>query len=257
MWEYFTLKSAWTRKILADAAQEKQEEIQGHWQQESPFNEVLELERNADTDCKLCAVRTTQRSWAIVKASKRNAGQKESYVNGLLRGFVRLFTRLPCKVLAVMSIAQPFFFLKREHLLLEKDHRDDVGYGRRNLVLCLPALQLLSLFDDNIWWVSAGHGDGNKRKKKHCSQLGANANEAKVFTAHAASFGLCGNLINALKLLATQQTHGDSPIQSIVTGLHERSRRGITRTGQEDSSKQPITVLWTRVGCVATPNRLM
>ena len=34
-------------------------------------------------------------------------------------------------------------------------------------------------------------------------------------------------MINALKLLANQQTDGDSPIQSIVTGLHERSRKGI------------------------------
>ena len=40
--------------------------------------------------------------------------------------------------------------------------------------------------------------------------------------------GLCGNLINALTtLLANQQRDGDSPIQSIVTGLHVRSRRGI------------------------------
>ena len=58
-------------------------------------------------------------------------------------------------------------------------------------------------------------------------QLGANANEAKVFKAHATPQGLCENLINALKLLANQETDGDSPIQSIVTGLHERSRKGI------------------------------
>ena len=58
-------------------------------------------------------------------------------------------------------------------------------------------------------------------------QLGTNANEAKVFKAHAAPQGLCENLINALKLLANEQTDGDSPIQSIVTGLHERSRKGI------------------------------
>ena len=32
---------------------------------------------------------------------------------------------------------------KTEHRLLEKDHRADVGCGRRDLVLCLPALQLL------------------------------------------------------------------------------------------------------------------
>ena len=100
--------------------------------------------------------------------------------------------------------------------------------------------------DDYIWWVSAGHGDGNNRKKKHCNwwcaacggqyewrapnrilvvQLGVNANEAKVFRAHAASLGLCDNLINALKLLANKQKDGDSPFQSIVTDLHERSRR--------------------------------
>ena len=32
-------------------------------------------------------------------------------------------------------------------------------------------------------------------------QLGVNANEAKVFKAHAAPLGLCDNLTNALKLL--------------------------------------------------------
>ena len=58
-------------------------------------------------------------------------------------------------------------------------------------------------------------------------QLSTNTNEAKVFKAHAAPHGLCENLINALKLLANQQTDGDSPIQSIVTGPHERTRKGI------------------------------
>ena len=101
--------------------------------------------------------------------------------------------------------------------------------------------------EDDIWWVSTGHGDSNNRKKKHCNwwcaacggqyewrapdrilvvQFGVNANEAKVFTAYAAPLVLCDNLINALKLLANQQKDGDSPIQSVVTGLHERSRSG-------------------------------
>ena len=63
-------------------------------------------------------------------------------------------------------------------------------------------------------------------------QLGANAHEAKVFRSTCSAFGeLCDNLINALKLLANQQKDGDSPNQSIVTGLHERSRRGIMGTG--------------------------
>ena len=45
--------------------------------------------------------------------------------------------------------------------------------------------------------------------------------------AHTALLGLCDNQVNALKLLANQQKDGDSPIHSIITGLHERSRRGI------------------------------
>ena len=52
MWEYLTFKRAWARKVSADAPQEKQEGIQGQWQQESPFKEVLEqVKRSADTDC--------------------------------------------------------------------------------------------------------------------------------------------------------------------------------------------------------------
>ena len=59
-------------------------------------------------------------------------------------------------------------------------------------------------------------------------QTGAGVSQAKVFKAHASQQGLFENLINALKLLANQQTDGDCPIQSIVTGLYEKSRIGIT-----------------------------
>ena len=48
-----------------------------------------------------------------------------------------------------------------------------------------------------------------------------------MFEAHAVPQGLCENLINALKLLANQQKDGDGPVQSNVTGLCERSRKGI------------------------------
>ena len=101
-------------------------------------------------------------------------------------------------------------------------------------------------WEDYIWSVSSRQGDGNDRTKKQCSwwcaacgdqydwrapnrilvmELSANAHEAKVFKAHAAPQGLCDYLINALKLLANQQKDGDSPIESIVTGLHEKSRK--------------------------------
>ena len=67
-----------------------------------------------------------------------------------------------------------------------------------------------------------GHGDGNNRKKKHCNwwcaacggqyewrapnrilvaQLGANANDAKVFKAHVAPLGLCDKLDQCAKAL--------------------------------------------------------
>ena len=102
--------------------------------------------------------------------------------------------------------------------------------------------------DDCTSCVSTGHGGSNNRKKNHSNQwcaacggpyewralnkilvvqLGVNANEAKVFKTHAAPLGLCDHLINALKLLARQQKDGDSPTQSTVASLHERSRRGI------------------------------
>ena len=41
-------------------------------------------------------------------------------------------------------------------------------------------------------------------------QTGESVNQAKVFRAHAVPQGLCGNLINALKLLANQED-GDGP----------------------------------------------
>ena len=98
-----------------------------------------------------------------------------------------------------------------------------------SLCSCFP-------LDDYVWWVSTEHGDGNNPNKKHCDwvvcsmrspirlestsnrilvvQIGANADRAKVFKAHAAPLGFCDNLVNALKLLANQQKDGDSPIQS-------------------------------------------
>ena len=82
---------------------------------------------------------------------------------------------------------------------------------------------------DSSWWCAiCGEKDGWRAPNSLLVvQTGVSASQAKVFSAHAAPQGLCENLINALKLLANQQKDGDSPIQSIVTGLGERSRKGI------------------------------
>ena len=66
MWEYFTLERAEENMILEDASREKQEGIQGQWQQESPFREILEqARRNEDT---------SQKGTPDGKTSKKNAG---------------------------------------------------------------------------------------------------------------------------------------------------------------------------------------
>ena len=57
-------------------------------------------------------------------------------------------------------------------------------------------------------------------------QTGERVNQAKVFRAHAVPQGLCGNLVNALKLVANQEEDGDGFIQNIVTKLGEGSRKG-------------------------------
>ena len=53
--------------------------------------------------------------------------------------------------------------------------------------------------------------------------------QATVFKAHAVPQGLCGNLINALKLLANQQEDGDGLIHHIVTNFYEVSKKGLTK----------------------------
>ena len=70
-------------------------------------------------------------------------------------------------------------------------------------------------------------------------QDGDDSREAKVFGAHAAPQGLCDKLIDALKLLSNQQRDGDSLVASIVTGLREKSRKGIM-TDPGSSSKWSI-----------------
>ena len=105
------------------------------------------------------------------------------------------------------------------------------GIGRVTLSYVCPHCSFVPS-EDYIWWVSSGHGDGSNRKKKQCcwwcaacggqyDWRGSNriqvillildANEAKVFKAHAAPLGLCDNWINALKLLANQQEDGGQP----------------------------------------------
>ena len=105
--------------------------------------------------------------------------------------------------------------------------------------------------EDYVWWVSG--------EKKHTNwwcaicgeqydwkqsnmllvvQTGESVNQAKVFRAHVVPQGLCGNLINALKLLANQQEDGGGLTQNIVAKLCEESRKGLTEGLREFTNLQ-------------------
>ena len=70
----FTIKKAW---VLADAAQENHERIQGQWQKESPCKEVLEqAKRSANTDCNAQIMRLVfecNEAMAIGRTLRRSA----------------------------------------------------------------------------------------------------------------------------------------------------------------------------------------
>ena len=67
-------------------------------------------------------------------------------------------------------------------------------------------------------------------------QTGESDNQATVFEAHAALEGLCGNLIDALKLLANLQQDGDCFMQNIVTPALSGEQEGPTN-GLRDFKK--------------------
>ena len=168
-----------------------------------------------------------QRSRAIGKASKRNSGKLCEWIFERLQ---EAHDKVASEDIGRLSIAREFLRKGTDFCRWITAPVDRIGGVTLSYVSphcsCFPV-------DDNIWWVSTGHGDGNNRKKKHCNrwcaacggqyewrahnrilvvQIGATADRAKVFKAHAASLGLCDDLINALKLLANQQKDGDSPI---------------------------------------------
>ena len=90
------------------------------------------------------------------------------------------------------------------------------GVGGVTLSCVCPHCHCFPL-GDHIWWVSSGHGEGNKKRKRSNAigvQLAAarrarteswshktarTAQKQKVLRAHAAPQGMCGNLVNALK----------------------------------------------------------
>ena len=177
------------------------------------------------------------------KNSKKDTGMKKSHPYAHSKEYAKPMKKVARDEIGRMGIVQEI--LRKSTDFLRRVIAPAGGMGGVTLSCICPHCNNFPL-EDYIWCVLTGHGDN--RNKKHCSwwcavcggryewrapnrilvvQLGTDANEAKVFRAHTAPQWLCEHLINALKMLANQQTDGDSPIQSIVTGLQERSRQGI------------------------------
>ena len=144
MWEYYTLKSAGARKILADAAQEKtRRKARSVPTGVSPFKEVVEpVKRSADTDCGPQAMR---RACIAMKHGNWESFEEECRKEGKLCQWT--FERIPETYEKVamddigrLGIAQEI--QKTKHGLLAADHRASRRNGRSHPAVCLPALQL-------------------------------------------------------------------------------------------------------------------
>ena len=227
MWAHFTLKREGARKIQADAAQEKKGGKQGQWQQESPFKEVLEqVKRSADTDC---GPQTMRRAYNAMKHGNWESFKEEYRMEGHLCEWTFERIREAYEKVAMDDI--------RRRSIAQDTLSKCTDFSRRIIApvdgmggsyVC-PHCSCFPL-DDYIWWVSTGHGDGNNGQKKHCNWWWCAPCGGQHPTGYWCSKRTQlrkGYLVNALKLLANQQTDGDSPIQSIVTGLQERSGRSI------------------------------
>ena len=130
---YFTLARAWARKIFADAAQEKQERIQGQWQHESPFNEVFGASQQK-RDYRFQCLQMMRRAYDAKALGNWESFEEECTKEGKRTGFRRPMARLEDS--GRLSIAE-------EQGLYRTDHRPSRRNQRSYFVVRLPALQLL------------------------------------------------------------------------------------------------------------------
>ena len=150
--------------------------------------------------------------WESFKEEYRKEGKLCEWT---FERFHEAYDKVAMEDIGRLSIAQDFSRKNTDFLTRIIAPVD--GMGGVTLSYCCPHCSCFPLGND-MWWVSTGHGDGNNRKKKQCTrwcaacggrndwrapnrilvaQLGANANEAEVFRAHAAPQGLCAKVFQA------------------------------------------------------------
>ena len=170
MSEYFFLERVKAKKFLEDAKKDKQEGIQGQCQQESFAKEVLDqVERCADTDSTPTMMRFGY------YASKD--GDWEEYkveVSATEWAFERIreaFEKVAKYEAGHLSIVQRIMLKSTD--FLRRIVAPAGGQGGVTLSYlcshcnCFP-------FEVHTWWASTANGDGNNKKKTHCSLWCAN-----------------------------------------------------------------------------------
>ena len=241
MWEHFQAERQKAKKFMMEAEKEKQEGTKGRWQLESPAREYLE-------QVKCCHDTDSNERMKKGFAAKEN-GNWEEYKDTFRRemkatewafeGIEEAFELAAQDEARKVSIVQEIIFKKALTSCCASSHQSE----DREESQCLTYARNATA---SLWRTSFGGSSGRKGSNKWwCAicgekydwkqpnrlvvvQTGESINQAKVFKAHAVPQGLCGSLINALKLLANQQEDGDGLIQNIVTNLGKESRQGLT-----------------------------
>ena len=176
MWEYLTLRRAEEKRIRDDAAREKQEGTNGQWQRESQFKEILEhARRNEDMECSseiMCRSYDAMRNIRCEELKEECIEKKgKSFICMGLKTTRDANEKVVKEEAGRLGIVRK---LLRKHGLPEANHCASGRKWRSHVVVHLPELQKFSSgssvcprcrcfpLDDHTWWVSTGHGDGNK-----------------------------------------------------------------------------------------------
>ena len=196
--------------------------IQGKWQLEPPFKELLkQIKKSSGISCSAHFMR---HAYYAGKSGDWKGYKKAHWdKNGIGEwAFIEVkesYDKVAWEDIGRLGIAQDIL-------------RKSTDFLRRIIALA-SGVGGVTLSQRTIWWGSLGHGDGNNRKKKQrswwcaaCRQFdwrvstGYLVRQDCIDPLEAKCF--CDNMINSLKLLMNQQRDGDSPVDSIVTGLREK-----------------------------------
>ena len=151
--EHFTLKRAEAKKIMEDAARERQEGIQGQWQ---PFREIIEKVRgNVDMACGPVIMRkgffaTRDGSWEDFEEGCKEKEKSSEWTLERIRDAHGKGARDEVGRLGVVHE----IMIKRTDFLRRQSVEEEESPCRTSARIATVSLR----------WVSIGHGDSNNRQ---------------------------------------------------------------------------------------------